>query len=86
MKENMLTQSGKDLWTRVNIEHGSSTWGYVGDGIIAIEKEILQKISDEIETLDIKISIEENPRQPFDNEKTIKVVQRICAEYIRNQK
>ena len=45
----------------------------------------LDQLANEIEALDIRISIEENPRQPFDNEKTIKVVQRKCAEYIRSQ-
>jgi len=46
--DKIITKSGKDLWVKVNQQHGSSTWGYVGDGIIEIEEEMYQIVADKI--------------------------------------
>lgn len=40
----ITTEAGKALWTKINNEHGSSVWGPVGDGIVAIEAEVTNNI------------------------------------------
>ena len=46
--DSISTQAGKVLWSKVNAQHGSSTWGYVGEGIQEIEYELRKNIADKI--------------------------------------
>jgi len=47
MMYNITTQAGKDLWIKMNMEFGSSVWGPVGEGIVAIEEEMRQRSAEE---------------------------------------
>lgn len=42
---NITTKAGKELWKRINDYNGSSVWGPVGEGIVEIEKELLDKMT-----------------------------------------
>jgi len=46
------TEAGKALFTQMNMEHGSSVWGPVGKGIVAVEREVQERIIALIETKD----------------------------------
>lgn len=41
---NIQTEAGKKLWEQMNREQGSSVWGAVGEGIEAIEAEVVERI------------------------------------------
>lgn len=45
----ITTKAGKDLWKRINDHNGSSVWGPVGEGIVEIEKELLDKMTTKIQ-------------------------------------
>lgn len=40
----ITTEAGKALFTRMNMEQGSSVWGPVGEGIVAVEREVQERI------------------------------------------
>jgi hypothetical protein len=42
--DNIKTEAGKRLWTKMNNSYGSSVWGPVGDGIVEIEAEVEARI------------------------------------------
>lgn len=42
--DNIKTEAGKRLWTKINDNYGSSVWGPVGDGIVEIEAEVEARI------------------------------------------
>ena len=48
---NITTESGKKLWTEMNLWHGSSVWGPVGRGIVDVEREVAERIIALLETL-----------------------------------
>jgi hypothetical protein len=41
---NIKTQAGQRLWTYLNNQHGSGTWGLAGELIPLIEKETQERI------------------------------------------
>lgn len=46
---NITTDAGQKLWTQINAHYGSSVWGPVGEGIVAVEKEITERIIAKLE-------------------------------------
>lgn len=44
---NITTEAGKKLWIEINAYNGSSVWGPVGEGIVAIEKEMQERIDNQ---------------------------------------
>lgn len=46
----ITTEAGKSLFTRMNMEQGSSVWGPVGEGIVAVEREVSERIIKLLET------------------------------------
>lgn len=40
------TEAGKEFWSYMNNNYGSSVWGRVGDGILAVEAEMRERLAE----------------------------------------
>lgn len=40
----ITTEAGKALFTQMNMEQGSAVWGPVGEGVVAVEREVRERI------------------------------------------
>jgi len=52
-EEEITTDVGKFVWKEVHKNLGNAAWGTFGKAIIAIEKEMRERIAKEIEEIDI---------------------------------
>lgn len=64
------TEAGRELWSYMNNHYGSSVWGRVGDGVLAVEAEMRERLAEVLEAGDrmsekIRAAAEKSTRDSF---------------------